>query len=451
MTFTTANWINKDPVVASSNFITEEYIMLSQQAWIALILFIVAYAIIVSEKIHRTKIALIGAVLVLLFKIMPQEEAVTKIDFNTLGLLIGMMIIVAITSKTGLFQYTAVKAAKLVGGDPVKILVVFFCLTAICSALLDNVTTVLLFSSVTFAISDMLEIDPIPFLITEILASNIGGTATLIGDPPNIMIGSVTGLGFNDFIVNLIVPILVIGTTTCFSLYLLYRQNMQISPEQKQRIMTLEESSFLIDIPLMKKCIIILCLTIVGFVLHQSLHLNSATVAMAGAAILLLVGGLEPEEVFKEVEWNTIFFFVGLFILVGGLEVTGIIKMAAQWSMKVTQGNTIMMHFLVLWLSAIGSAFVDNIPFVATMIPLIKSMGEIGNMDVTSLWWTLSLGACLGGNGTIIGASANVVVSSLAAAHGRPISFLGYMKISFPLMILSILISNVYIYFAYLL
>lgn len=424
--------------------------MSSQQAWIALILFVLAYAVIVSEKIHRTKIALIGAICVLLFKIMPQEEAIKIIDFNTLGLLIGMMIIVAITSKTGLFQYMAVKSAKIVGGEPLKILVVFFWLTAIFSALLDNVTTVLLFTSVTFAISDILQINPIPFLITEIIASNIGGTATLIGDPPNIMIGSATGLGFNDFIINLIVPILAISFATILVLYFLYRRDMTISPDQKQRVMTLDESSFLIDLPLMKKCIAILCLTILGFILHQLVHLNSATVAMAGAALLLLIGKLDPEEVFKEIEWNTIFFFIGLFVLVGGLEVTGIIKMVAQWSVDVTQGNSILMHVLILWLSAIGSAFVDNIPFVATMIPLIKSMGEIGKIDVTSLWWTLSLGACLGGNGTLIGASANVVVSSLAAAHGRPISFVSYMKIAFPLMILSILISNIYIYFAYL-
>lgn len=425
--------------------------MLSQQAWIALLLFVIAYGIIVSEKIHRTKVALVGAICVLLFNIMSQETAIHMIDFNTIGLLIGMMIIVAITSKTGLFQYMAVKAAKTVGGDPLKILVVFFWLTAICSALLDNVTTVLLFTSVTFAISDILKINPIPFLISEIIASNIGGTATLIGDPPNIMIGSATGLGFNDFIINLIIPILVIGTITNLILYFLYRRKLKICPDQKQLIMALDESSFLIDIPLMKKCIVILCLTIVGFALHQLLHLNSATVAMAGAAILLLIGKLDPEDVFKEIEWNTIFFFVGLFILVGGLEITGIIKMVAQWAMTVTHGNVLMMHVLVLWLSAIGSAFVDNIPFVATMIPLIKSMGEIGNMDVTSLWWTLSLGACLGGNGTLIGASANVVVSSLAAAHGRPISFIGYMKIAFPLMILSIVIANIYIYIAYLL
>ncbi len=425
--------------------------MLSNQAWVALILFVIAYGIIVSETIHRTKIALLGAIGVLLFKVMSQEEAIRLIDFNTIGLLIGMMMIVAITSKTGLFQYMAVKAAKLVKGEPRKILVIFFWLTALCSALLDNVTTVLLFTSVTFAISDILEINPIPFLVTEIIASNIGGTSTLIGDPPNIMIGSATGLGFNDFIINLSIPILAIGIATNLVLYWLYRKELSIAPHQREKVMTLDESTFLTDIPLMKKCILILCLTILGFILHQVIHLDSATVAMSGAALLLLIGKLDPEEIFKEIEWNTIFFFLGLFILVGGLEVTGIIHMVAQWTIDITKGNVIMMHVLILWLSAIGSAFVDNIPFVATMIPLIKSMGQIGQMDVTSLWWTLSLGACLGGNGTLIGASANVVVSSLAATHGYPISFVGYMKIAFPLMILSIIISNIYIYLAYLL
>jgi Na+/H+ antiporter NhaD/arsenite permease-like protein len=337
----------------------ENMVMLSQQAWIALVLFLMAYIVIISEKIHRTKIALIGAISVLLFKIMSQEEAVTMIDFNTIGLLVGMMIIVTITSRTGLFQYMAIKSAKVVGGDPVKILVVFFGLTAVCSAFLDNVTTVLLFTNVTFAISDLLQISPIPYLIAEILASNIGGTATLIGDPPNIMIGSAAGVGFNDFAVNLFIPIFIISIVTCLVLYLLYRQKMRISWQQKQCIMDLEEVSCLVDKPLMKKCIAILCLTITGFIMHQTLHLHSATIAMTGAAILLLVGRFDPEEVFKQIEWNTIFFFIGLFILVGGLEITGVINIVAHWAMGVTQGNTVLMHVLILWLSAIGSAFVD--------------------------------------------------------------------------------------------
>jgi Na+/H+ antiporter NhaD/arsenite permease-like protein len=420
------------------------------EAIIALIIFITAYAVIVSEKIHRTKVALVGAILVLFAKIMPQEEAIKAIDFNTLGLLIGMMILVAISRQTGVFQFMAVKAAKAVNGDPVKIMIVFFALTAVASALLDNVTTVLLLTSITFAITDVLEINPIPFLVSEIIASNIGGTATLIGDPPNIMIGGATGLGFNDFILNLIVPVVTIGIVTCFLLYLVYKKDLVVSRDKQLKVLELDEKAFLTDRVLLIKSLSVLGTVILGFILHQALHFESATVAMAGAAVLLLISGIDPEEVFHEVEWNTIFFFIGLFILVGGLEVTGIIKMIAQWSLDVTHGNIVMMNFLVLWLSAFASAFIDNIPFVATMIPLIKSMAEIGGIDVSVLWWTLSLGACLGGNGTIIGASANVVVSSIAAAHGRPISFVYYFKIAFPLMIVSIIISNIYIYFAYL-
>lgn len=424
--------------------------MLTGDAWLALAIFVFAYIIIVSEKIHRTKIALAGALAVLVLKIMPQEEAVRTVDFNTLGLLIGMMIIVAISRRTGLFQYLAIKAAKLVQGSPTKILIVFFALTAVASAFLDNVTTVLLLTSITFAITDVLEINPIPFLISEILAANIGGTATLIGDPPNIMIGGATGLGFNDFIVNLIIPVTVISIVTCTILFYIYKKEISVSEEKQRKIMALNEHEFLSDRGLLIKSLAVLFFVIVGFILHQGLHYESATVAMAGAAVLLLISGLEPEEVFHEVEWNTIFFFIGLFILVGGLEVTGIITMVARWAIDVTQGNIVLMNFLILWLSAFASAFIDNIPFVATMIPLIKSMAEVGHVDVSTLWWTLSLGACLGGNGTIIGASANVVVSSIAAAHGRPISFTYYLKIAFPLMVISIIISNIYIYIAYL-
>lgn len=424
--------------------------MLSENALTAIIIFITVYAIIVSEKIHRTKIALVGAVAIILMQIMDQEKAVGMVDFNTLGLLIGMMIIVAITRRTGLFQFMAVKSAKWVNGDPAKIMIVFFFFTAVASAFLDNVTTVLLLTSITFAITDILEINPIPFLISEVLASNIGGTATLIGDPPNIMIGGATGLGFNDFIVNLTLPCTVVAIVTCWLLYLIYRKEMIVPKEKQLQVMQLDEESFLTDRSLLRKSLFVLAVTIGGFVLHQALHFESATIAMAGAALLLLVSGMEPEEVFNEVEWNTIFFFIGLFIIVGGLDATGVIKVIAQWTLDITHGNTILMHFLILWVSAIASAFIDNIPFVATMIPLIKSVGTIGGFDVTSLWWTLSLGACLGGNGTVIGASANVVVSSLAASHGRPISFGYYFKVCFPLMLVSVVICNIYIYLAYL-
>lgn len=424
--------------------------MLTGDALIALVLFIFVYAIIVSEKIHRTKIALAGAVGILLFKIMPQDIAISFIDFNTLGLLIGMMIIVAICRRTGMFQYMAIKAAKKVKGDPIKLLLMFFLLTAVASAFLDNVTTVLLFTSVIFAITDVLNLNPIPFLISEIFASNIGGTATLIGDPPNVMIGSAANLGFNDFIVNLFIPIMAISLVIVFLFYLIYRNQLVVDEQSRSKVMELNENELLTQKSLLWRSLGVLILTIVGFSLHQSLHLESATIALTGAALLLLISDMAPEDVLVEIEWNSIFFFIGLFVLVGGLQVTGIINLIAKWSLEVTQGNMVLMNFLVLWMSAIASAFIDNIPFVATMIPLIKAMAEMGNVDVSALWWTLSLGACLGGNGTLIGASANVVVSSIAASHGRPISYKSYFCIGFPLMIVSILIANIYVYFAYL-
>ena len=424
--------------------------MLTGTAWIAIAIFVAVYSIIVSEKIHRTKIALMGAVALLLVKVMPQEEAIGKIDFNTLGLLTGMMIIVAIAMRTGMFEYMAVYLAKMVKGNPAKIMTVFFTFTAVTSAFLDNVTTVLLVTPIIFSITATLKINPIPFLISEILASNIGGTATLIGDPPNIMIGGAVGLGFNEFIVNLAPVVIVIGVVTNWLFNRIYRKELVGNPEAEQSIMAMDEASYLQNPALLKKVIGVLIITILGFVLHKVLHLESATVAMGGAAALLLISRIEPEEIFKELEWNTLFFFIGLFIVVGGLEVTGVIKMIAVWGLSITQSDIALLNYLILWLSAIASAFIDNIPFVATMIPLIKSMAEVGGIDVSTLWWALSLGACLGGNGTIIGASANVVVSSIAAGKGYPMTFLGYMKIAFPLMLVSIVICHAYIYVRYL-
>ena len=423
---------------------------MANTAWLAILVFVLVYGLIMSEKVHRTKIALVGAIILLLVKIMPQEQALEKVDFNTLGLLIGMMIIVAIAMRTGMFQYMAVRLAKMVQGNPRSIMAVFFAFTALTSALLDNVTTVLLVTPIIFSITEILEVNPVPFLVSEIMASNIGGTATLIGDPPNIMIGGATGIGFNDFVLHLAPVVLVVGFVTNWLFLRLYHKQLLPVEGAAQRVMALDEKAYLTDMVLLRKVLLILVLTIGGFVISQKLGFESATVAMAGAATLLLVSGIEPEEIFREVEWNTIFFFIGLFILVGGLEVTGVIRLIAEWGLDITQSNTIALHFLILWLSAIASAFIDNIPFVATMIPLIKAMGQIGGMDVSTLWWALSLGACLGGNGTIIGASANVVVSSIAFSKGYPMTFLSYMKVAFPMMLVSIVICNVYIYIRYL-
>lgn len=426
-----------------------------EKSLVAIIIFLVAYALIVSEKIHRTVVALAGGTLLILFQVISQETAFHHIDFNTIGLLIGMMIMVSIVSQTGLFKYLAIWVAKKVNADPLKLLVSLGVLTAISSAVLDNVTTVLLITPVIFSITAQLKVTPIPYLIMEIITSNIGGTATLIGDPPNIMIGSaVKELTFAAFINNLALISVFILVVTLAILVLIYRNRLKTTDELKAKIMELDERKQLQDILLLKKCLFVLSITISAFCFHQVLHLESATVALSGAVLLLLMtyarSEHELERIFHKIEWLTIFFFVGLFVLVSGLVETGVISLLAKDLIKLTAGNSVATAMLILWLSAIASAFVDNIPFVATMIPLIKEMGTMGITNLEPLWWSLALGACLGGNGTLIGASANVIVVGLAVQEGHAISFVKYFKVAFPLMLLSILISSVYIYVRYL-
>ncbi|MGE5422509.1 MAG: ArsB/NhaD family transporter [Ignavibacteriales bacterium] len=420
------------------------------QIWFAGILFLIVYAIIITEKIHRTVIALFGATLLLVLGIVTQHEAVTKyIDFNTIGLLFGMMVIVAITRKSGVFEYAAIKAAHSTGGDPVKTMMALATVTAVASAFLDNVTTVLLVVPVTISICKVLDINPVPIFVAEILASNIGGTATLIGDPPNIMIGSATGLGFMDFVTNLTPVIIVVFIVTIFLLKLIYKKKLHTTPENKAKLMAMNPSDAIEDMPLLKKSMTVVALVILGFIMHQTLGLESAAIALFGASLLMLITREAPEEVLLSVEWDVLFFFIGLFILVGGLEKTGIIEGMARKAVSLTQGNLTLSTMLILWFSAIASAFIDNIPFVATFIPLIKEMGQIGHMNVMPLWWALSLGACLGGNGTIIGASANVIVSGIAAREGHPMGFINYMKVAFPLMLISIVICMFYLLIFY--
>jgi Na+/H+ antiporter NhaD/arsenite permease-like protein len=420
----------------------------NNQVIIATTIFLVTYAIIVSEKIHRTVAAFVGAALVVILGIIPSEKAVLAIDFNTIGLLVGMMIIVGVTRQTGVFEYLAVKAAKGSGGEPMKLIYALALVTAVLSAFLDNVTTVLLIVPVTIAIANQLEMSPLPFLITEIIASNIGGTATLIGDPPNIMIGSATGLGFMDFILNLTPVIVVIFVLTIFLLQLLYRKSLIMRPELQAGIMKLNEQDSIKDPRLLRKCLIVLGLTVLGFILHQYINLESSVIALSGASLLLLVTRQDPEHALHAVEWPVIFFFIGLFVVVGALKEVGVIEAVARWALDVTGGRIVPTGMLILWLSAIASAFVDNIPFVATMIPLIQDMGQLGGIaDLNFFWWSLSLGACLGGNGTIVGASANVVVIGIAEKRGLHISFIGFMKVAFPLMLMSILISTGYLLF----
>lgn len=422
------------------------------QAYWAIGLFLIVYAMIVAEKVHRTIVAMIGGVAMIVFGIVDQAEAVHHIDFNTLGLLIGMMILVSVTAETGVFNYVAVKAAKLASGEPVRILIALAVITAVGSAFLDNVTTVLLMVPVTFNITRQLRVPPIPFLITQILASNIGGTATLIGDPPNIMIGSaVPELTFMAFINNLapIAALIMIAFLPIF--VLLFRSQIQTSPEHMRALMEMDERALIKNRKLLKQSLTVLGLTIIGFFLHQLLHLESATVALTGAFLLLLLTGEHVmEEALAKVEWTTIFFFVGLFVLVSGLIETGVIAMLAERMIDWTGGNVTAASILILWLSAIASAFLDNIPFVATMIPLIQEMGAMGVPDLEPLWWSLALGACLGGNGSLIGASANLIVAGLSGKEGHPIRFAAFLKVGFPLMLMSIAIANVYLYVRYL-
>jgi Na+/H+ antiporter NhaD/arsenite permease-like protein len=408
--------------------------------------FLITYGVIVSEKVHRAVVALVGASLVTVAKILSVDQAVEAIDFNTIGLLVGMMIIVGVTRQTGVFEYLAIKAAKRSGGHPLKIMAALSLVTAVLSAFLDNVTTVLLIVPVTFAIAHKLEISPLPFLIAEIIASNIGGTATLIGDPPNIMIGSATKLGFMDFIINLTPVVVVVYVLTMVLLRVIYRKQLVANPSLQKSIMDLNENDEIKDPGLLKKCLLVLFLTISGFILHQFVHLESSVIALSGASLLLLITREDPEHALHAVEWPVIFFFVGLFIIVGSLEHVGVIEAVARYALEVTGGEVVSSGILILWISAIASAFVDNIPFVATMIPLIQDMGRLGGIEnLNFLWWSLSLGACLGGNGTVIGASANVVVIGMAEKRGVHISFIGFMKVAFPLMIMSIFISMGYL------
>ncbi len=443
-----------DPIIAQVIFGWDPF-------WVSIVLFVATYIVIASERINRAIVALIGAGLMITAGVLNQEAAISGIDFNTLGLLTGMMVIVAITQKSGVFQFVAIWSAKQVKASPWGIVVMLTIVTAIFSALLDNVTTVLLIAPVTLLIAEELRINPYPLLFAEIFASNIGGTATLIGDPPNIMIGSAINLNFNDFLINLapITPLILV--VTLIIIYFIWGRSMQASDKARARIMRFKEREALTDIPLLKRSLLVLVLVISGFVLAHPLHLEPATIAMFGAALLLLLSNFrnKPEEqsenvqqAFAEVEWVTIFFFVGLFILVHGLEKSGVLRLLADHVIILTEGDMATTAIAILWVSAVFSAIVDNIPFVATMIPVIKSMAPTfgGEEFLMPLWWSLALGACLGGNGSLIGASANLIVAGFAERAGHRIKFLPFMLMAFPLMLISIVIATVYVYVRYL-
>ncbi len=411
---------------------------------IAVIIFAVTMAAIMTEKLHRTVAAVTGSLLLILTGVLTVESGLSYVDMNTLGVLIGMMLFVSVVKNSGLFEYIAIRAAKAAKGHPWRLMVLFVLITAILSAFLDNVTTVLLIGPMTLAITNMLKVNPVPFFMTQIMASNIGGTATLIGDPPNIMIGSAAGLSFTDFITNTGVAVLFVLAATLLCFYFIYGRKLQVDPEAMNSILLLDERKSIKDRPLLIKSVVMILLVVLGFVFHDQLHLESCTIALTAAAVMLLIGHQDVEEIVSGVEWTTILFFGGLFIVVGGLQETGIIQILANGLMSLTEGHMTLTILLILWVSAIISSFLDNIPFVATLIPLILTMQSNG-VDVTPLWWAVSLGACLGGNGTLIGASANVVLSGISTRHGFPITFASYFKVGFPLMLVSVAISTVFL------
>ena len=430
------------------NFVSTHNVLISAG------ILILAYIFIAMEKIPKVTIALLGAGITILLGLVSQAKMtngtlnphyfINFIDFNVIFLLVSMMIIVNITTRSGVFSYLANELMKATKGHPVLILMALGIFTAVVSAFLDNVTTVILIMPITFAIARKLDIDPIPFLLTEVFASNIGGTATLIGDPPNIIIGSAAGFSFMDFLNNLtgVVSIILFSVIACLAL--IFKSKLHADEEKMKEISELDNSKTITDKNLMIRSLLVLGLVILGFITHDITHIETCIAAMLGASVLLLFE--KPTDILKDVEWNTIFFFIGLFIIIGGVEASGGIKLMAEWILKVTQGSQEATSMLILWGSGLISGIIDNIPYTATMSPmLVEIQKTMGEAYTTPIWWSLSLGACLGGNLTIIGAAANVIVSENAAKEGHPIAFMRFLKYGVAVVAMSLIISTVYI------
>lgn len=415
---------------------------------IAIIVFVVVIGLIISEKVNSAAAALAGAMALVVTGVMSAHRALSYIDFNTIGLLVGMMVLVAIIRQSGLFEYVAIKAAKMVHGDPWKIMIAFILLTAVLSGILDNVTTVLLVGPMTIAIAKILEINPVPFLMTQILASNAGGTATLIGDPPNIMIGSAANLSFMDFLKNTGIAVVLVIIFMIVMMRFVYKKEIEVEGLDTSKIMNLDPDKSITDKPLLIKGVVVIVLVILGFIFHDQIGMETSVIALTAAAVMLIIGGVNVDNAIQDVEWTTIAFFMALFVVVGGLTETGVIKQVAAVIIERTAGHPVMMMLILLWASALLSSFLNNIPFIATLIPLVLALKADG-MDAEPLWWAISLGACLGGNGTMIGASANVVLSDISTKHGYPITFKSYLRVGMPFMLGSVFISMVFLLVKY--
>jgi Na+/H+ antiporter NhaD/arsenite permease-like protein len=428
--------------------------------WVSTCILAITYAVIMSEQVNRAIVALVGSGVMIVVGVLDQEEAIKGIDWNTIGLLTGMMILVSISRRSGMFQYLAIWSAQAAKANPAGILFILQITTAVLSAFLDNVTTVLLVVPVTLAICGTLKVPVYPYLFAEIFASNIGGTATLIGDPPNILIGSQVGLAFNDFVYHLTPIIVIVMAVQAVMIHVLWGKDLKATPESQAAVMAMNAKEAIQDWLLLKQSIVVIVLVMVGFMLARPLHLEPATIAMLGAAILMLLdnwahhnekAAQNIHSTFGDVEWITIFFFVGLFVVVHGVDVGGLLNLLASKLVAATGGSLAQTGIAILWASAVLSAIVDNIPFVATMIPLIKNMApSFGGADhIQPLWWCLSLGACLGGNGTLIGASANLTVAGIAERNGVPFRFITYTLYAFPMMLVSVAICHVYLWWRY--
>jgi Na+/H+ antiporter NhaD/arsenite permease-like protein len=420
----------------------------------------VTYAVIIWDKLNRAIVALVGAAAAILIGVLDQNEALKGIDWNTIGTLAGMMIIMSIAQRSGVFQYLAIAAAQWTRANPTALLVLLQLITAVISAFLNNVTTVLLMAPVTLAITRELKVPPYPFLFAEVFASNIGGTATLIGDPPNIMIGSLAGLDFNAFVIHLAPVIVVVQAVQIAMTHIVWGREMRATADHRERVMAMNARALIVDRMLLKQSVAVLVLVIVAFVAAEQLRLEPATIAITGAALLMLLDNWQHHnekqtenvhKTFTDVEWITIFFFVGLFIVVHAVEVSGLLQLMANKVVALTGGSISNAGYVILWASALLSALIDNIPFVATMIPLIKSMAPAyGGADkIEPLWWCLALGACLGGNGTLIGASANLTVAGVAERNGIPFGFVKFMLYAMPMMLVSIAICHLYVWWRY--
>ena len=418
--------------------------MLSAAQIISIVVFVAVMALVVSEKIHRALAALLGAVVLLVIGIIDFNAGMESIDFNTLGVLCGMMMFVAIVKESGLFEFVAIKSAKACKGNPWLIMIAFAVITAVFSAFLDNVTTVLLIGPMTIMLCKTLDINPVPFLLVEIMMSNVGGTATLIGDPPNIMIGSEAGLSFAQFIMVNAPVVVVIMVVLLVIFRFMYGRHLSVDEKNRLNIMELSAEDAIIDKALFHKSVVMIVLVAIAFMLHGVFNLETSVIALTAAAVIILISGRDIEVAIEGIEWGTIGFFLGLFVVVGGMEHTGVIEMLGNAIVDATGGNVVLMMIVILWASAILSSILDNIPFVATMIPIIMVM-EASGIDVYPLWWALSIGACLGGNGTLVGASANVVLSGIANKEGYNITFMSFTKVAFPVMLVTVALSTIYL------